>query len=253
MISQSALGISIVRGINNAMDGVFHSLEKLSSGLRINRASDDPAGLVISEQMRSRIGSLNQEIENISHSMNKYSTADSAALELRRTLTAMRTYAVEAAGAGYADENTYQAWQGSLDGLVSSYNFIVDSASFGTQKLLDGSAGSVADIEELEQIDVSSPEAAAAAVETIDSKIAALDQDLVAIGARQHGDFESRRNSLRIEMENLTAAESSIRDTDYVAEFSNLIRNKLVVRMGVSLLAHSYITTQSVLNLIGDD
>lgn len=253
MISKSALGINIVHGINNALDGVFRSLEKLSSGLRINRASDDPAGLVISEQMRSRIASLNQEIENISHSMFKYSTADSAVLELRHALTDMRTYALEAAGAGYADENTFAAWQGAVDGLASSYNFIVDSTSFGTQKLLNGSEGSVADIEKLEQIDVSSAEAASDAVETIDSQIAALDRTLTDIGSRQHGDFESRRNSLRIEMENLTAAESSIRDTDYVAEYSNLIRNQLVVRMGISLLAHSHVTTQSVLNLIGDD
>lgn len=253
MLTQSALGINILNGINRAMDGVFRSLEKLSSGLRINRASDDPAGLVISEQMRSRIASLNQEIENISHNMFKYSTADSAALELRHALTDMRTYALEAAGAGYADENTFAAWQGAVDGLVSSYNFIVDSTSFGTQKLLDGSAGSVANVAKLEQIDVSSAEAAAQAVETIDSQIAALDQKLVAIGARQHGDFESRRNSLRIEMENLTAAESSIRDTDYVAEYSNLIRNKLVVQMGLSLLAHSHITSRSVLNLIGNE
>ncbi len=253
MTNQSALSINVVSGINKAMDGFYSSLEKLSSGFRINRASDDPAGLVISERMRSRIASLNREIENINYNSYKYNTADSAMLELRHTLTGMRTYALEAAGSGFSDENTYQAWQDAMDGMVSSYNMVVDSTSFGTQKLLDGSQGAVADVAKLEQIDVSSAEAASQAVDSIDEQIAALDQNLAAVGARQSGDFESRRNSLSIELENITAAESNIRDTDYFSEYANLLKNRLLIQSSISLLAHAYLTDSAVLSLISND
>ncbi len=252
MTNQSALSVNIVSGINKAMDGFYSSLEKLSSGFRINRASDDPAGLVISEQMRSRIASLNREIENINYNSYKYNTADSALLEMRHTLTEMRTYALEAAGTGFGDENTYQAWQGAMDGLVSSYNMVIDSTSFGTQKLLDGSAGAVADVPKLEQIDVSSAETASQAVDSIDEQIGALDQKLAAVGARQSNDYESRRSSLSVELENLSAAESNIRNTDYFSEYASMLKNRLLIQSGISLLAHAHITDTTVLNLIAN-
>lgn len=249
MLSRSALSINIITGINKSMDGIHRSLEKLTSGYKINRASDDPAGLVISEQLRSRIASLNQEISNIGQNSLKFNTADSAVLELRRIVTEIRSYTLAASNAGMADENVTQAWQHAADGLVQSYNMIIDNTTFGTHKLLDGSAGSVASIDKLSSFDFSSPEGVQASLESIDSIVEELDIEIMQIGSRQNQEFISRERSLRVELENLTAAESSIRDTDYMYEYTNMLKERLVLHANVSLLAHSFINDQTVLRL----
>jgi flagellin len=243
--------MNTVRNLNDGWQNMMKSMAKLSSGFRINSAADDPAGLVISEQMRARIASLNQEIENTSITINKYQTADSAALQLRETLVEIRTLAVGAANSAVNDESITAAYQAEADDLVTRYNGIVDNAAFGTQKLFDGSDGSLADVTALSRYDLSSPEKAEDTVAAIDKEIAVLDGTITELGATEKNGLESRLANLRVEAENLTAAESQIRDTDYFQEYSNLVRNRLVVQAAVSLLSHGNITGQSVLRLLG--
>ncbi len=240
---------NLVRNIGLSVTALNRSAERLASGLRINRASDDPAGLVISEQMRSRIASLNQEIENTTNVLNKYRTADSAVLQMRRSLTELRTYAVAAANDGGLDEGARAAYQTAADNLVGSYNYMIDNTSFGTQTLLDGSSMSVADIEKMENYDLSSAEAAEAAIGEIES----VDATLSEIGSRQANEFESNLANMRIEVQNLSAAESQIRDVDYLAEYASFIKNSLAVQAGVALLAHTSKPSMSLVNLLRGD
>jgi flagellin len=249
-INSRVAAMNIWRNLDKSSILLASSMEKLSSGLRINRASDDPAGLVISEQMRSRIASLNQEIENTSIAISKYETADSAVMQLRDNLTQIRSLAVGAANSGINDDTIRAAYQSEADCLVQSYNKIVSEASFGTQKLLDGSAGSLANIAQLKEYDLSSEQGIEDAIKAVDEEAGRLDMVLSDIGATQKNDLESRLANLRIESENLTAAESQIRDTDYITEYSNFLRNKLVVQAAMSLLSHNYISAQSVLTLL---
>ena len=249
-ISNNITANYITLNLNRAYGEMMKSIEKLSSGYRINHASDDPAGLVISEQMRSRIASLNQEIENITITINKYQTADSAVMELRQNLTELRSLALAASNNGYNDEAAVRAYQAEADNLVANYNRIVQTSSFGNQKLLDGSEGSVAAVAELGRIDISSAEKAEEAIRTVDENIERVDTVLIDIGATQKNDLESHLANLRIEAQNLTAAESQIRDLDFVTEYSTFLRNRLVVQAAMSLLSHHNISSQTVLRLL---
>lgn len=242
-----------VRNLNHSLLKMYKSAEKLSSGLRINSASDDPAGLVISEQMRSRIASLNQEIENVSNQINKYETASSATLEMRSILTEIRSLGVAASNGAIVDEAMQTVYQSEANRLVEQYNRIASTSQYGTQNLLDGSEGSLADIQELDNIDFSDPKAVADAVAYIDEQASGLDSVIVDLGATQKNDLESRLRNLEVESENLQAAESQIRDVDYVKEFTNFMLSQMQVKSGIAVLSHSLITQQTVLDLLRTD
>jgi flagellin len=229
---------------------LMKTMEKLSSGLRINRASDDPAGLVISEKMRSQIASLNQEIENTSLTINKYNTADSTVNQLRSVLQGIRVMAVGAANCGLNNENTIDAYQSATDRAVANYNHIIDTASFNNAGLLDGGERAVADISSLENIDLSDPQSAENALKQIDRAMAGLDQVQVEIGSTEKYDLEAKRSNLEVTAQNLTAAESEIRDADYPQEIANMIQNKIRINVSVALLAHAQVNHRAVLSLI---
>jgi len=240
------LGINLAR---NSLK-IYRSMEKLASGFAINSAADNPAGLVISEQMRSRIASLNKEIEIVSNQINKYQTADSALLQERSKLTELRSLVVAAANEGGIDASARAAYQAEADNIVSSYNLIRESTQFGKQYLLDGSAGSVVNVNQLNSFDLSNTQSAEEAINEIDYEISQLDAQIIHVGATQKHGLESRLTNLRVESQNLTAAESHIRDLDYSFEISNFIKNQLLLKANISLFAHSTITSNSVLSLL---
>ncbi len=117
------------------------SIERLSSGYKINTAADDPAGLVISEKLRAQVGGLNQAISNAGDAVNMVKTAEGALVEVSSLLSSMRDLAVHAANAGANDNEAVAADQAQIDNAIASINKIADETQFGTKKLLDGSAG----------------------------------------------------------------------------------------------------------------
>ncbi len=118
---------------------ISSSLEKLSSGLRINKAADDAAGLVISEQMRAQITGLNQAIDNSETAVSMVQTAEGALDEINALLTKARELTLHAANEGVNDTNQLLADQQELDNAISSITRIAEQTQFGTKKLLDGS------------------------------------------------------------------------------------------------------------------
>jgi len=122
------------------------SMEKLSSGYRINRASDDPAGLVISEQFRAQIAGLNRAISNSEGSMNMIQTAEGALNEINSLLVAMRELAIHAANEGFNDANQLAADQAEIDNAIATIDRIAANTQFGTKKLLDGTKANIATI-----------------------------------------------------------------------------------------------------------
>ena len=117
------------------------SLEKLSSGMRINRAADGPAALIISEQMRSQIAGLNQAVDNAETGITMVQTTEAAMTEVTSLLTKIRQLAVHAANEGANDENMLAADQLELENALDSIDRIAINAQFGQKKLLDGSTG----------------------------------------------------------------------------------------------------------------
>lgn len=243
--------LDATRNIGLTQSSLMKNMNRLSSGLKINSAADDPAGLVISEQMRAQIGSLEQEIKNTDLSINMYQTASYGIGQLQDDLVQLRSLAVAAANEGYNDEATSAAYDTAAMNLVNSYNSKIDSAQFGSQKLLDGSEGSVADIQQLTDVDLSSPEAAEASLEVIDEQISNLGKNQADIGSKVTHDLESTRNSLSVSLQNLTAAESTIRDTDYALEMSMYVRNQLLLSSGTAMLTHANQSALGVLKLLG--
>ena len=120
---------------------VQKSLEKLSSGLSINRAGDAPASLVASEQMRSQIASLEQAVRNSETSVSMVQTAEGALTEVNNLLVGMRQLSIHAANEGANDSVMLEADQLEITGMVSAIDRIAQTTSFGNRKLLDGSNG----------------------------------------------------------------------------------------------------------------
>lgn len=229
---------------------VYKAMEKLSSGMRINHASDDPAGLVISEQLRSQIASLNREIENVSQTINKYQAVSATVLQLREHLTELRSYAVGASNEAVNSESAQNAFQSTADSLVATFNDTIVRAEYNGSKTLDGSDGSLATISELTGIDLSNASLSANAIDTIDAAIREVDSVLVELGAKQKNELESTRASLEISRQNLISAESQVRDTDYGDYISEYVGAMIREKASIALLAHSRVMSENVLSMM---
>ena len=134
------------RNLGVTDNALTKSIERLSSGLRINGAGDDPAGLVVSEKLRAQIGGLGMAIKNAGDAVNMVKTAEGSLQEVHRLLRSMRDLAVHASNIGVNDQATAQADQQQIQNAIQSINKIAAETQFGTKKLLDGSAGITASI-----------------------------------------------------------------------------------------------------------
>ncbi len=138
--------MTALRNLNSTNENVQGSIERLSSGLRINSAADDPAGLIRSEGMRSQISGLSQAMSNSQDAINMAKTAEGAMDEVQRLLLDMRSLAVQSANTAVVDANTLQANQTQVRSSIDSINRIAQETQFGTKKLLDGTAGVLANV-----------------------------------------------------------------------------------------------------------
>ncbi len=140
-INTNVTALNALRNLNNVSQTVSSSIEKLSSGLRINRAADDPAGLIISESLRAQIDGLNQAISNSQDATNVIKTAEGALTEVNSLLRNIRQLAIHASNTGVNDIVAVQADQTQISSAVASIDRIAQNTQFGTKHLLDGSSG----------------------------------------------------------------------------------------------------------------
>lgn len=145
-INLNTAAMSASRYLGATDNALGKSIEKLSSGYRVNRASDDPAGLVISQKLRAQIGGLGQAISNSNDAINMVKTAEGALNETHSLLLSMRDLAVHAANAGVNDDASLDADQLQIASAIDSLNRIAANTQFGNKKLLDGSAGTSATV-----------------------------------------------------------------------------------------------------------
>lgn len=129
------------------------SISRLSSGLRINSAADDPAGLIISENMRSQIKGIDQAIRNSQDAINMSKTAEAALDEVQRLLRDIRGLAVSSANTAVSDSAVLQANQTQIRSTIASINRIAEQTQFGSKKLLDGTAGALANVTSTANVD----------------------------------------------------------------------------------------------------
>jgi len=141
-INNNITALNAWRNLKGSDNKLSSSMEKLSSGLRINRAADDPAGLVISEKMRAQLVGLTAATKNSEKAINMIQTAEAALDQVQKLLDKMRQLALDSANSGVNDDAMLAANQAELDEAISSITRIANYTQFGTKKLLDGSLGS---------------------------------------------------------------------------------------------------------------
>ncbi|MCP4078737.1 MAG: flagellin, partial [Planctomycetaceae bacterium] len=129
------------QNLNRSTTSLNKSLERLSSGLKINRGADGPAGLVISEKQRAQIAGLKQAIQNSEKATSMVQTAEGALNEINSLLVKVRGLALDSANAGVNDSDTLAANQAEITNALASIDRIASNTQFGTKTLLDGTAG----------------------------------------------------------------------------------------------------------------
>jgi len=140
-INLNSAALTAHRMLGGSDEALGKSIERLSSGFKINRASDDPAGLVISEKLRAQVSGLGQAIRNAGDAVNMVKTAEGALNEASSILRSMRDLAVHAANTGANDAAAIAADQAQIDSAIATLNKIAEETQFGQKVLLDGSAG----------------------------------------------------------------------------------------------------------------
>ena len=274
-VNTNIAALNSYRNLSNTDNQLSKSLEKLSSGYRINRAADDAAGLAISEGLRSQIGGLKVAIRNTQDGVSVVQTAEGALTESHAILQRMRDLAVQSAN-GTHDTNSRTALNSEATALKSELTRIADKTTFNNVNLLDGSfsakdfqvgyasgdkitvaiksgtASEGFDATDLgvSGVDLSSASGAAAAIGSLDLAIKEVSTARADLGALQNR-FEHTIKNLSVTQENLTASESRIRDTDMAQEMTNFSRNQILSQAGTSMLAQANQASQSILKLLG--
>jgi flagellin len=271
--NMNALNAHRNMAINN--NGTGKSMEKLSSGLRINRAGDDAAGLSISEKMRGQIRGLEQASRNSADGISMIQTAEGALQETQAILQRMRELAVQASN----DTNVTAdrtAIGVELKELGKEITRIKDNTQFNEQNILNGKAGTVniqvgankdqkmdlnfatkgidlTDIEtavkSLDGTSIETHAKATALVETINTQITSVSTGRSTLGAYQNR-LEHTIKNLDNASENLTAAESRVRDVDMAKEMMAFSKNNILQQASQAMLAQANQQPQSVLQLL---
>ncbi len=270
-INNNIAALNSYRNLSATNVQMGKSLEKLSSGFRINRAADDAAGLVKSENLRSEIRGTSGAIKNAQDGISFVQTAEGALNEVHSILQRMRELSVDAANTattdGTAQNEEVQELLAELDAIGSRTTFAGNSvfADFGTNALtfqvgsgasdqlavstdLTLSSGDVFSVD-LSGIDLTSASGATAAMTALDNAISSVSSVRSELGATQNR-LEHTVNNLSVALENLTASESRIRDTDMAMEMAQFTRHQILSQAGVSMLAQANQSPQNVLSLL---
>ena len=255
------------RNLSMNSAGTQKNLEKLSSGYRINRSADDAAGLAISEQMRSKINGLNQATANAQDAVGLIQTAEGALTETHAMLQRMVTLATQSANGTYNStaRDSIQKEVTALDKEIAriaektDYNGINPLKAAATGKMQVGpTADEVLTIAYLKMdssalhvnsLSVSTVSKANAAITTINTAINTVSGYRADLGAAQNR-LEHTINNLKVTSENMTAAESRIRDTDMAKEIAAFTKNNILNQAAQSMLAQANQTPQGVLQLL---
>jgi flagellin len=274
-----SLNAQRILGINN--DRLATSVERIASGIRINRGADDAAGLAISEALRSDIRALRQAIRNANDGISLINVTEGALNEQSGILIRLRELSSQAA-TGTVGSNERQTIQLEFDALRNEIDRIAATTEFNGQKLVDGSLASAVsstnhiliqvgidstvnsrinlnaevDLQAITSsslgianLSVTTAGAALTALETLNTSISTVTQGRGKVGAVQNRLVRTIAN-LSITVENLSAAESAIRDADIAEEVAFLTRNQILVQAATAMVGQANLIPQAVLQLL---
>ncbi|TFD87392.1 flagellin [Cryobacterium lactosi] len=261
------------RNLASTQTDMAKSLERLSSGLRINRAADDAAGLAISEGLKSQVGGLTVASRNAQDAVSVIQTAEGSLSEVQTILQRVRDLAVQA-GNGSNNDDSRIAIQTEVTALGEELSRIAKSTNFNGIQLADstaeatplvfqvgagGTAGTdtisvnLSDVElvavAVKALTFTDSTAALLSVKAVDTEIKGVSTSRAELGANQNR-FESVIRNIAVSKENLTAAGSRIRDTDMAEEMVKYTRSSILSQAGTAMLAQANQSNQGVLSLL---
>ena len=269
-INQNTMAATAHRNLSISDGMLNRSMERLSSGFRINRASDDAAGLAKSERLRADIRGLNQAVRNAQDGVSFVQTAEGALDEVTSILQRINELAVSAAntatGDGAAEQAEVTQLLAQIDSIGSSTKFAgipvfgasgvsfqigatstdliaITTSALSSSSLSDG-VGSAVDLSTINLAN-----AAAAAIDTVRSAIEEINSYRADLGATQNR-LEHTIANLNVTTENLQSSESRIRDLDIAAEMVQFTRHQIMVQAGTAMLAQANLIPQTVLQLL---
>ena len=271
------------RTLNFRENTIQGTMEKLSSGMRINRAGDDASGLAVSEKLRSQIRGLNQAEHNIQNAVSFIQTSEGYLQNTQDILHRIRELAVQSANGIYTAEDRMQI-QVEVSQLVDEVNRIASHAQFNGMNMLTGAFardsvnGQVmqfqvgANMDQSKQVfigtmtaralgledfqgeggivSISTPDLANRTIGIVDTALRQVNRQRADLGAYQNR-FEIAQQGVAIASENLAAAESRIRDSDMAGQVVDFVRNQILVQANTAMLAQANTQPQSVLQLLG--
>ena len=246
------------------------SLEKLSSGKKINRAADDASGLAISEKMTSQINGLDQATQNAQNGISLIQTAEGALNETTAILQRLRTLAVQSRNDTNTDNDRGQT-QKEVNALLDEIDRIATTTQFNTKNLLNGSASTTTLVFQIganqtqvlsvgitamqasalgiSDVSVALAGSASKAVSVLDAAISAVSSQRASLGAIQNR-LTHTVNNLEVASENLSSARSNLQDTDMAKEMANYSKQQVLIQSGTAMLAQANQSSQSVLKLL---
>jgi len=267
-INQNIEAMNAHRYLSGTSNVLAKSMERLSSGLRINRASDDAAGLAISEKLRSQIRGLQQASRNAQDGISLIQTAEGALNETHSILQRMRELAVQAANGTLTDDDR-ATLESEVGSLLEEVERIATSTQFNKLELLAaantitlqvgantgqtisiGLTGATKTDLVITGVSVGSMAAAVDSIDLIDAAIGKVSENRSNLGAAQNR-LDHTIANLSVAAENLMASESRVRDTDMALEMVQFTRTQILQQAGTAMLAQANMSPQSVLQLLG--
>jgi flagellin len=272
-ITTNVAAINAQRSLVNSQRNIQNSMAQLSSGQRINKSADDAAGLAISENMKAQIRSAVQASRNANDGISLVQTAEGALGEIGNITTRLRELAVQSASDTLGDRERGLINK-EVEQLKNEISRIANTSSWNSTKLLDGStpvfdfqvglystdqdvisydsSNNVATLEALglRDLDFSTKEGARSAMMSLDDAQDSINGMRSNIGALQNR-LTSAVDNLAVTQENLSAANSRIRDTDIAATSSDMARNNVLLQASTATLAQANQNSQLALKLLG--
>ena len=273
VIQHNISAINSYRNLGINSGNLSKNLEKLSSGYKINRAGDNAAGLAISEQMRSQINGLNQAVSNAEDAIGLIQTAEGALTETHSMLQRMTTLATQAANGTYASADSDNSTartniKEELDQLAAEINRIAKNTDFNGIKPLQSTSTmtfqigpsaaetigvSMGDMTAttlgVGDVQVTTTSTANQQIDLIKTAINTVSSYRAKLGAAQNR-LEYTVRNLEVSSENITAAESRIRDTDMADEITQYTKNNILLQAAQSMLTQANATPQGVLSML---
>ncbi|MBU1219106.1 flagellin FliC [Myxococcota bacterium] len=266
------------RTLAKTQGSLKENLSKLASGYRVRSAADDAAGLAISEKMKAQIRSLQQAERNANDGISLIQTADGALNELHGIMDRLRELGIQSANGTYTDSDRVFI-NNEVKEMINEVNRIVDVTEFNSHKLLNGSKNSgisfqvginnsptdvikvsILDMHAsrlgasastyLDAISVSTVSKALQAIDVVDGAISTISSQRSKLGASQNR-LQVTVSNLASYRENLSSANSQIRDVDVASETADMAKNNILMQAGTSVLAQANQIQQVALNLIG--